>query len=615
MEIKKKTSFVLFYLCWFLSWVAKGFDLAQKPRITLNAEDEIPFFRKYSLGGHHSRVELLQGPSNSTVYVGVDGELILIDFKAHKRTQIALKYNVTLLHRHPKAQSLLVCGTNGEPLCSTVSMDVMNSSAPVSAKGIAPFGVDEQAPSLFIEDELYTTANYEKSGGRIGIRRWNVGLMGGIWSNQENTHDLRYVALAWSGPREDQLQDKVYAFVLEKNRDASWAAELWIPLVTQICKMDRGGPKNCLQKSWTSHLRARLSCGVPDRKLYFSRLVDVTILHAERWNESRVYALFNDGWNMSAVCIYTLGDIDRVFATSSFKGLSGQVPDPRPGMCVTDSTKLPRDVLKMMMERLEMEEWVKPVGDRPLIISRHQYTHIEADSVMAVDGTQHRVLFLALEDGRIHKVLEAMGRFFIIAELKLFQQKTVIHNMLLQNETKKLYVSNSTEVLEVDLHACKNYGTQCEDCIQARDPYCGWDTALMTCTAASSGTIQDVKHGHFRSCRGLAQSSALHASPLVTEVPLKAAHFLNCPMRSGHAKYNWYYNDHPQGCVHTEKDCLLLIKTMGPEHDGKYECKASEGGYEKTVSLAQLRTAGKAAGLAPPLAGAVCLLSCFTFFL
>ncbi|XP_023675364.1 semaphorin-7A-like [Paramormyrops kingsleyae] len=610
MEIKKKTCFVLFYMCCFLACVAKGLD---KPRITLNAEDNI--FRNYSLGGNHSRVELLQGPSDTTLYVGGDGKLFLIDFQKRNHSEIPLTYNVTLMHRYPNTQYLYVCGTHGEPVCCNVSMKLTNSSEPLPAQGIAPFGVDEQAPSLFIEDELYTTASYEKSGSKIGIRRWSDGSMGSIWSNQENTQDLRYVALAWSGPKENKLQDKVYAFMWEKNPDPSREAELWVPLVTQICKVDRGGPKSCLQKSWTSHLRARLSCGIPDRKLYFSKLVDVTILYAERWNEGRAYALFSNGWNMSAVCIYTLGDIDRVFTTSSFREHPGQVPQPRPGMCVSDSTKLPRDVLKMMMGPLEMQEWVKPVGDRPLIISRHQYTRIEVDSVMAVDGTQYSVLFLSLEDGRIHKVLEVMGQFFIIAELNVFQRKTVIQNMLLQNSTKKLYVSNGVEVLEVDLHACKKYGTQCVDCVQARDPYCGWDAISQTCTAASSGTIQDVQHGDFRRCEDLPVSSALHSLPFVTEVPLQAAHFLNCPMRSGHAEYNWYYNDDSQGCVSTDKGCLLLIETMGPDHDGKYECKASEGGYERTVALAQLQTAGRAAGLPPPLAGAVCLLSCFTFFL
>lgn len=48
-----------------------------------------------------------------------------------------------------------------------------------------------------------------------------------------------------------------------------------------------------------------------------------------------------DSWNllssvsiprgMSAVCVYTIADIDRIFKTSNFKGHPGSVPSPRPG--------------------------------------------------------------------------------------------------------------------------------------------------------------------------------------------------------------------------------------------------------------------------------------------
>lgn len=36
--------------------------------------------------------------------------------------------------------------------------------------------------------------------------------------------------------------------------------------------------------------------------------------------------------NYSAVCVYSLGDIDKVFRTSSLKGYHMGLPNPRPGM-------------------------------------------------------------------------------------------------------------------------------------------------------------------------------------------------------------------------------------------------------------------------------------------
>lgn len=47
---------------------------------------------------------------------------------------------------------------------------------------------------------------------------------------------------------------------------------------------------------WTSFLKARLVCGFPDDSLYFSRLQDIYVMHADDWHNTRVYALFTSSW-------------------------------------------------------------------------------------------------------------------------------------------------------------------------------------------------------------------------------------------------------------------------------------------------------------------------------
>lgn len=62
--------------------------------------------------------------------------------------------------------------------------------------------------------------------------------------------ELRYLSLVVSGPREDRLQDKLYAFYMEKNDDLKRDSELWIPRVAQICMV------SCvIQKIKNLHLR------------------------------------------------------------------------------------------------------------------------------------------------------------------------------------------------------------------------------------------------------------------------------------------------------------------------------------------------------------------------
>lgn len=47
--------------------------------------------------------------------------------------------------------------------------------------------------------------------------------------------EQHYVGLVPSRQRENQLQNKVYAFYKEKNKDTALYSEMWFPFVTQVC--------------------------------------------------------------------------------------------------------------------------------------------------------------------------------------------------------------------------------------------------------------------------------------------------------------------------------------------------------------------------------------------
>uniref|UniRef100_A0A8C8F3T4 Semaphorin-7A-like n=1 Tax=Oncorhynchus tshawytscha TaxID=74940 RepID=A0A8C8F3T4_ONCTS len=329
--------------------------------------------------------------------------------------------------------------------------------------------------------------------------------------------EQRYVSLVASGQREDRLQDRLYAFYIEKNRHPRLDSDLWVPRVAQVCMADRGGPKGYLQFRWTSKLSARLFCGYQDSRLSFTQLVDVNTVLAERWQDTRVYALFRNGWGMSAVCVYTIGDIDRIFKTSNFKGHTGSVPIPRPG-----------------------KVW----------------------------------------NGGIHKVLERDGHAFVIAELQPFNYRAHILSMMLHSSTGKLYVGSSRELVQIDLGSCEQYGAQCEDCVLARDPYCGWD-------------------GHH-----LCYSHpCINTKPFImTIVSQSSKYFLHCPTLSSHAEYSWRHHGNTTAtpCISrgSEHQCLLLIESMGPEQQGTYSCVSEERGYHRTLVQYQLQLDSGATGLA-----------------
>lgn len=139
--------------------------------------------------------------------------------------------------------------------------------------------------------------------------------------------EQQYVKLVLSRREDDPLQDKVLVFYNEKNTDQGLYDQMWFPYISQVCLVrteirnkaftivllhfcilledpwvvcpfqnDAGGSKQILQFTWTSQMSTRLFCGDSASRQHFSELVDVAMLHAQRWNETRVYALFRNQW-------------------------------------------------------------------------------------------------------------------------------------------------------------------------------------------------------------------------------------------------------------------------------------------------------------------------------
>uniref|UniRef100_A0AAQ4P720 Sema domain-containing protein n=1 Tax=Gasterosteus aculeatus aculeatus TaxID=481459 RepID=A0AAQ4P720_GASAC len=365
-------------------------------------------------------------------------------------------------------------------------------------------------------------------------------------------------------------------------------------------KVDRGGSKNILQFSWTSQMNARLSCGHADSRQHFSELVDVTTVHAEQWEQTRIYALFRNEWGMSAVCVYTIEDIEQIFKTSPFKDADEQTGRPRE--CVADSTNIPKNVLKMIQMNSEMKESVQPVDNSgPLLSNHHLYTHIHVHG--SPNNRHPTVLFLSLNNGAIHKVMQDESRTFVIAEYQPFNHRAHVVSIRLDPPSRKLYVSSRTEVVQLNVANCSQYGDSCELCVLARDPYCGWDGTR--CTPETEGTLQDLTQGNHDICASKVQPhpkasghfTSTHAEEesLVT-LPLKAKYFLRCPVSSHHAQYTWHHHGSSTSCSWSEQWCLFLVDSMGPEQEGTYTCVSEEMGYRRELAQHELQVSGEAAG-------------------
>ncbi|XP_054476238.1 semaphorin-7A [Anoplopoma fimbria] len=514
------------------------------------------------------------------------------------------EYVVTVIEKFP--DSLFVCGTNGhKPQCmkhfSSVNNQTHVNVEPYEGTGISPFVYTHNSVSLTAEGDLYSAAPLDTEGSSLQFRR-KAGSRTNVWMYDNWVSEPTFITASWVKRREDPDNEKIYIFFREKNSDQNPEADPWISRVARVCKVDEGGSKRFFQNMWTSFLKARLVCGFPEESLYFNRLQDIYVMHAEDWKDTRVYALFTlftSSWNSTAVCIYSIGMIEEIFENSTFKGYSKDVPKPRPGTCVKNSRTLPLATVNMVKDHPEMTDWVHAVHyTAPFYISSNNYTKIAVDRVKAADQNMYNVLLLATDSGTIHKVLESGSEPFIISETQLSSCST-IKSMKLVSKKKKLVVGFSEKMSIMDLQRCQDYNKSCADCVLARDPYCAW--TKFGCTPTVPGGIQNIINGNISLCpasveeeKRVNRTKRETASPSPVDsrtahsVPLSVPFYLSCPIDSYHAVYTWEHGSQRSPCLQMQSNCLHLIPAMAHENYGGYKCVSKENDYTKVVKMYQL---------------------------
>ncbi|XP_076012179.1 semaphorin-7A isoform X1 [Genypterus blacodes] len=518
-------------------------------------------------------------------------------------------YGIVGLYKTEEANVLYLCGTkHRHTVCCLMNIsDHLSNCTNPDAK---QFLLKEGDASARFGDHLYFTRSGSKDNPGIykyGSDRVTPPLHG---------NEQHYVSLVVSKRSKDPLQDRIYAFYNERNSNTELGRDVWLPFVSQVCMADNGGPRKFMQYIWTSQMNARLFCGDQASGQHFSELVDVATEHAKPRPQTKVYALFRNEWNMSAVCVYTIADIEDIFKTSPFKGKSVGDQNARSRACVEHSTEIPSVTLKAIADNsAEMKQRIPPYDNSaPLLVSHHHYTHLCVDSFQDKNN-QHTVLFLSLQKGTVHKLLEKRKETFLMAEYEPFSHRAHILTMAFNPSTRKLYVGSSSAVVQLDMVNCAQYGDSCEDCIIARDPYCGWDGSK--CSPHTNKTHQDVEKGDYsRFCKSgvsekVSQLFAVVQDEFVDGIPIPSQfnYFLKCPVSSHHANYTWHHPKGSSACIPENDQCVLLIDNFGLQDAGTYRCVREELGYSKTLAKYKLRLQNGAQGRPSHTLLWVCLLA------
>uniref|UniRef100_H3B1H2 Semaphorin 3A n=1 Tax=Latimeria chalumnae TaxID=7897 RepID=H3B1H2_LATCH len=500
-----------------------------------------------------------------------------------------------------------------------------------NGRGKSPYDPKLLTTSLLLVDgELYSGTAADFMGRDFAIYR-TLGHHHPVRTEQHDSRWLnepKFIGTYLIPESDNPEDDKIFFFFRENAIDGEHSGKATHARIGQICKNDFGGHRSLVNK-WTTFLKARLICSVPSPNgidTHFDELQDVYLMSTKDPKNPIIYAVFTTSSNIfkgSAVCIYSMADVRRVFLgpfahregpNYQWVPFQGRVPYPRPGTCPSktfggfDSTKdLPDDVITFARSHPAMYNPVFPINNRPVIIKTdvdYQFTQIVVDRVEAEDG-QYDVMFIGTDAGTVLKVVSIPKETWrdleevLLEEMSVFREPTAITAIELSTKQQQLYIGSAIGVSQLPLHRCDVYGKACAECCLARDPYCAWDG--FSCsryfpTAKRRTRRQDIRNGDpLTQCSDLQHHDDLNGLEYLEEKIIygveNSSTFLECSPKSQRALIYWQFqkqNNKRKDEIKLDErfirtDQGLLLRSLQKKDSGIYYCQAVEHGFMQTL--------------------------------
>ncbi|XP_028850161.1 sema domain, immunoglobulin domain (Ig), short basic domain, secreted, (semaphorin) 3H isoform X2 [Denticeps clupeoides] len=545
---------------------------------------------------------------------------------------------------------LYVCGTGAfNPRCAFIPTNIFLESEhqtlwaeqTESGKGKCPYDPQQRTATAMIDGHLYAGITSDFMSRDSAFFR-SLGEGHVIRTEQYDPtwlQDAQFVHISVMSESDNPEDDKVYVFFTERAQEAEGAnGKVLYSRVARVCKNDIGGQRSLVNK-WSTFQKARMVCSVPGPdgiQTHFDQLQDIFIQHGKDQKNPLIFGLFtttSDVLNGSAVCVYRMQDIARVFKGNFYHRdgpqykwaeFTGRVPYPRPGTCPSrtygnfrSTHEYPDDVIFFSRTHPLMQEMVLPLGTLPLIIKTgvsYKFTRLLVDQVEAVDG-KYNVLFIGTDSGLVLKSIhlpkdEDQGQDVILEQLQVFKHKSAVTAMTLSKKRQWLFVGSAEGVAQLALFQCELYGQACPECCLARDPYCTWDGQACspfipiarrrnTRQAGDAGNPlnQCIRHGGLK----------VEAEERFIVVAEGNSTYLECLPKSHHAAVTWFkeVGENSAELLQVKSgdqlvltDRGILISRAELVHGGVYHCQLEEHGFHWTSVTIRLSVFSHASNLA-----------------
>uniref|UniRef100_A0A3P8TRZ0 Semaphorin-2A n=1 Tax=Amphiprion percula TaxID=161767 RepID=A0A3P8TRZ0_AMPPE len=384
-------------------------------------------------------------------------------------------------------RTLFTCGTNAfTPVCITSQvLDTVNGVAR------CPYDPRHNSTAMVTEKgELYAATVIDFSGRDPVIYR-SLGNMPPLRSAQYNSkwlNEPHFVSVYEIG--------RFAYFFLRETAVENDCGKMVFSRVARVCKNDMGG-RFLLEDTWTTFMKARLNCSRSGEIPFYYNELQSTFYLPE---QDLIYGIFTTNVNSisaSAVCAFNLSSITQAF-NGPFRFQENprtawlSTPNPIPNFqCGTleeggPGGNLTERSLQDAQRLFLMNDVVQPVTVNPLLTQDNlRFSKLVVDIVQGRDTLYH-VMYIGTEYGTILKALSTTNKSLhgcYLEELRILPEGKLgpIKSLQILHNDRSLFVGLDDRLVKIPLERCSSYPTE-RYCMEARDPYCGWDHKQNHCT-------------------------------------------------------------------------------------------------------------------------------------
>lgn len=361
---------------------------------------------------------------------------------------------------------------------------------------------DQNDTAIITEDGTLFTASQGRS--IIYSKRFKQPQLTNVFTSRKKSafyDDVDFV-------KSFEIAPYVYFFFRERTLEYDNCGKFKISRVARICKGDRGG-KYRLENKFVTFQKAKLSCDDGEHYPFsFNEIQDVW------WDNhtDQFHAVFTTQPNApatSAICIYSLSSINRVFDESPFESFQqkslvqvknnyreyfqGCKVNPK---YLTDSSSTTDGVMATtrmtvgayvnLMHDPLMADAVQPVGSKAWFI---RYG-VRVTSITLDDIGPNVVVYASTDRGSVMKIsqLPAIFEPCLLSEMEVYpsNKREVIKTTVIDRNLHVLYLGSRHSLTKLSLEHCHRYLHDKSACISAADPYCGWDDKTSSCVSVIS---------------------------------------------------------------------------------------------------------------------------------